>query len=138
MAWDLSNPNPGTRFDLPGNEGEFVELKALSDEENREVFKLSGIKFVKKQLHNKVDRKIEIVRDLDDDDEKQKKYSDEVNDRCIVDWLLFDPDGNKIPCTRENKITLMTKSPKFAAFVSEKLEELRASLSGKKEVELKN
>lgn len=46
-------------------------------------------------------------------------------DAVIVGWEnLFDGHKKPIPCTKENKVALMTKSPLFAKFVTESLKTL--------------
>lgn len=144
MPWDIENDkalNPTTRFffETPEEEeSEYVDLRIASDQENKEIFKKAGVKFEKKLVYNKQDRQMQYLRDLDVSDEKQDKFNEEVWDFSIVDWNLITPNGDKIPCTRENKTKLMRKSPKFASFVGDCLEELRNSVKGKKESELKN
>lgn len=136
--WNVEDLNPSTLFYFPEMEGQYVALRVASDSDNKELFKKAGIKFVKKQLHNKVDRKIELISDVDDDDNKRQKYNEELWDFVITDWKLLDQNAEEIPCTKENKILFMSKSPKFATFVGEKLEELRESFVDKKVSEIKN
>lgn len=46
-------------------------------------------------------------------------------DLVIVAWENFsDRQGNPIPCTKENKLLLLSRSQKFANFVSDSLKTL--------------
>jgi len=49
----------------------------------------------------------------------------------IISWENFyDSKEKEIPCTKENKVLLMTRSPQFAKFIADSLETL-----GKDEIE---
>jgi len=46
-------------------------------------------------------------------------------DHIIMAWeQCFDPKGVPIPCTKENKILLMSRSAKFATFIGDALKTL--------------
>ena len=46
-------------------------------------------------------------------------------DQVIVSWEnFFDSKGSPIPCTKENKILLMSRSVKFAKFVGDCLKQM--------------
>ncbi|MFH2075982.1 MAG: hypothetical protein ABIJ57_11665, partial [Pseudomonadota bacterium] len=46
-------------------------------------------------------------------------------DRVIISWEnLFDVKEKPIPCTKENKILLMSRSLKFAKFIGDSLKNL--------------
>jgi len=104
-------------FDMDG--GGRVQLKSLTGEEWKKI----RDKVVKKKVEFK---KVEgtparlTYEDINEDLQNELFW-----DIIIVDWeKFFDSKGTPIPCTKENKILLVTKSAKFISFVTEKLKEL--------------
>lgn len=48
------------------------------------------------------------------------KAATEITADCVLlDWKGVDDDGQPFPCTRENRIALLTNAPDFAAWVAE-------------------
>lgn len=60
-------------------------------------------------------------------------------DAVIVGWENFtDKNGKEIPCTKENKVLLMSRSKKFLEFVVESLKTLSEDEAAQQEIERKN
>ncbi len=60
-------------------------------------------------------------------------------EQIIIAWEnIFDGKGNEIPCTKENKILLMTRSVKFARFISDSLKTLAEDEQREMEASEKN
>ena len=60
-------------------------------------------------------------------------------DYIIVGWEnLFDSKNTPISCTKENKLLLMSRSAKFANFVSESLKKINDDEAKEAETTLKN
>lgn len=118
-------------FEMEG--GGRVQLRTLSVQEFRDIQK----KTVKvKDIYRKVEgtparfEKTEIDQDL-----QNELYWD----AAIVGWEnLMDRTGEPIPCTRENKVLLMTKSKTFLEFVVDSLRQLSEDEADQKEAEEKN
>ena len=87
------------------------------------------------QVVNKDTRRVEIIKDEEFDEEK---LSEAVNDFCIAGWFLKDKEGNEVPCTRDNKLLLMGKMPRFARWINKCLTELREATEKEAEAERKN
>ena len=141
MPFDILNEqnlNPSVRFYFEDSEDEWVELKLASEQDNKELFKRVGIKSEKKLVYNKSERQMQYVRDIDASDSQQDKFNEEVWDFSIYNWNLVTPDGKEIECTRENKVKLMRKSPKFASWIGDCLEKMREGLPKVKTEEIKN
>ena len=109
-----------TTFDLDGEVGKWFELedggrlrlKNLTAEELKDIRR----KTVKKRVDFK---KVEGTpgrfeyEDVDRDLENEMFW-----ETVIVDWeKFFDKNGQPIPCTKENKIILMSRSSKFVKLV---------------------
>lgn len=57
---------------------------------------------------------------------------------CIVDWEnIFDEDGNKLECNKDNKLAICEAIPEMFSFIMEKAQLLREEILIKEE-ELKN
>ena len=50
--------------------------------------------------------------------------------RSLPDWFGIEDDNGPIPCTRENKIKLMSESAYFASFVGDGIDKLTRGLAG--------
>lgn len=139
FAWDVENLNPTTRFNFPEDESQWVELRLASDQDNKEIFQRAGIKlFEKKLVYNSKERQMQWVQGTPTDEAQQTRFSEEIWDFSIVNWKLLNKEGEEIPCTRENKIMFMRRSPKFASWVGDCLEIMREGLSVAKHEEIKN
>jgi hypothetical protein len=63
-------------------------------------------------------RSMERVIYYDQTPEQEKKEREMIWDFVIQGWEgILDKEGKDIPCTVENKMKLMTRSPQFARFV---------------------
>jgi hypothetical protein len=138
--WDLENLNAPTEFTNPFDKKgkEKIYLRLASDEDNKNFFDTVGVKEKVYWKTNPQTRGMQRVKDFDPTPEERDMFNEEVWDFSIVDWVLFDKEKNLIPCTRENKCTLMRKSPKFANWVASCLEQLRESIEVIAESERKN
>jgi hypothetical protein len=115
-VFDLED-RQGVWFDMEG--GGRVQLRALTAEDLKRI----RARTVTKQAEiTRVDGVVARVAWEDIDEELQNEL---FWDHCIVAWEKFvDSKGTMIPCTKANKVLLMTRSVKFARFVAEKLKEL--------------
>lgn len=114
MKFDLENLNPGTWFD--DGDGGRICLRLLSPEEVTAIARKS----IKKRVEYKHGSRFEYDEINDD------LAFDLTFDACITDWEgQVTADGTDLPCTKENKLKLMRKSPAFAAMVKNNIEKLR-------------
>ena len=115
MKFDLQELNPGTFFDF-GEDGGRISLRLCAGDDLRDIQKAT----VKKRVEFKNGQRYEV------EDVNEALRGEMLWDFSIVNWeKFFDAQGKEIPCTRENKILLMGKSPRFANFVASCLQELR-------------
>jgi hypothetical protein len=118
-------------FEMEG--GGRIQLRTIS---------VADFKAIQKQtVRKKVDyKKIEgtpgrFEYEAIDQDLQNELYWDAV----IVGWEnLIDKNEKPIPCTRENKTLLMTRSKKFLEFVVESLKVLAEEEAAQQETERKN
>lgn len=110
---NLEGPN-GVWFEMDG--GGRVQLRTLS---------YDILKQIKKQTtRKKVEfKKVEGTPGRFEYEEVNEELQNELFwDYCIVSWEnLYDSKGKEIPCTKGNRILLMTKSSQFAKFVADSL-----------------
>ena len=120
-----------TWFEMDG--GGRVELRTLS---------YDALKTINKQSTRKrVDfKKVEGTPGRFEYEEVNEELQNELFwDHCILSWkYLFDSKEVEIPCTKENKVLLMTKSAQFAKFISDSLETLNEDEVVQSEVAEKN
>ena len=108
---------PGAWFELEG--GGRVQLRSISADDWKVIRKQT----VKREVDFKrIDGKAERFEfEKVNDDLQNELFWDHV----IQSWENFiDSKGEKIPCTKENKILLMSRSAKFVKFVSECLKQM--------------
>lgn len=130
MRFDMDNLNPPTRFyfdDTKQDEG-WVDLRVVTAGGVSDVVDQTTKKRVEYKL-NTATKKMERIEFTETDD---NALVEELWDKGIVDWLLLSTAGNPIPCTKENKIKLMSENPQFNSFVNKGL----ASLSNYEDVEV--
>jgi hypothetical protein len=115
--FDLDGKDEGAWFDLDG--GGRIQLRTLS---------IGTLKDIRKQCVKQVVeyKRIEGKAERFEVEKENADLSNELFwDHCIVAWEKFvDGKGKEIPCTKENKILLMTQSQKFVRFVSDCLKKL--------------
>jgi hypothetical protein len=118
-------------FEMEG--GGRVQLKTLTVAEFREIQK----KTVKKRVDYK---KVEGSPGRFEYETVDQELQNELYwDAVIVNWENFsDKDKKPIPCTRDNKVLLMSRSKKFLDFVVESLKTLTEDEAVQKETEIKN
>ena len=114
----LSMEEPtGAWFEMDG--GGRVKLKTLSYDALKQITKQSTRKQV---AFKKVEGTPGRFEYEDDDPDLRNEL---FWDHCIVTWEnLFDSKEKAIPCTKENKMLLMTRSSKFLKFITISLETL--------------
>ena len=120
-----------TWFEMDG--GGRVELRTLSYDALKKINKQSTRK--------KVDfKKVEGTPGRFEYEEVNEELQNELFwDHCILAWEnLYDSKEVEIPCTKENKVLLMTKSAQFAKFISDSLETLNKDESAQAEAAEKN
>ena len=116
MLFDLENLNPAIKWYLDDDDKSqgSVTLRALSRDDVMENLK----KHTKKTTE--IHRGMQVVKEEISEESDYDSW-----DKSIVEWELFDKNNNPIPCTRDNKVLLMGKSPWFQNFVAERLERMR-------------
>jgi hypothetical protein len=121
----------GAWFDMEG--GGRVQLQTVSAETFRAIRKQTVKKVPEyKRLDGKAER-FEVEQA--DEDLQNELFWDAV----IVGWeKLFDGKGNEIPCTKENKALLMTRSAKFAKFIADSIKTLSEDEAAELEASEKN
>lgn len=129
---DLSSKNEGVWFYFSSKNSELggVCLRELTPDEHQRIEKLTTKRSKPKFdriTHSRIDEPIvdEILA--------QEEYWD----FCIVDWKEVAIDGEKLDCTRENKIRAM-KITSFIKFITSSLEELVDTNTELEEDRLKN
>jgi len=131
MTVFLLEESVGVWFDLEG--GGRVQLRTMTAD---------ALKAIRKQT---VKRRVEYKRI----DGKAERFDvEEVNedlqnalfwDHVIAGWEnILNGKAEEIPCTRENKMLLMTRSAAFARFVGESLATLNADEGTRAEADEKN
>jgi len=108
---------PGTWFDMEG--GGRLQLRTMM---------LDDWKAIRKQtVKKRVDfKKVDGTPGRFEFEETDEDLQNELFwDRVIVNWEhFFDSKKKPIPCTKENKVLLMTRSAKFAKVMLESLKTL--------------
>lgn len=105
MRFDLDNLNPGRWFYFDPSESAGVCLRVAPSAELRRIASATKKK----------------GKDVD-----QEAFDRMLWDYCITDWKgIEDATGEAVECTADTKSTLMGGAPDFAAFVTEKLAEVR-------------
>lgn len=123
--FNLTNLNPSTKFYYLESD-EWVELRLIPDSVNKSIMKELGIK--SKQEFHPYKGKLQRVDSLDIDENKIESFNDKLNDYAIQNWHLLDQDNNEIPCTFENKKTMMYGSPVFSAWINKCRVELESKI----------
>jgi hypothetical protein len=111
MPFDLTDLNPAVKFDNPFDpqKKEWIMLRLASDDDNKTFFDTVGVKEKVYWKTNPQTRSMQRVKDFDPTPAERDMFNEEVWDFSITDWLLYDNQGEEIPCTRANKCTLMRK-----------------------------
>lgn len=124
--FDLNNLNPAIRFTWPENENEWVEFRLPTREDYRAVLDKLGIKPKAELKVNPVTKRMERIEYMPTSG-KDAEYDAEINDIRIADWHLISPDGEDIPCTRENKNLMMRRCPPFARWAEQCLADMEGA-----------
>jgi hypothetical protein len=142
MGWNLDDLNPPAKFwyvDNGKKTGDWVSLCLASDEDNKRFFDLVGVKEKVEYRKDPQTRQMQRLTYFDSTDEQRDRFNEEIWDFSIKEWNLTGKSKeDKVPCTRENKVKLMRGSPKFAQWIAECLEKMRADLQVYYEEEQKN
>ena len=119
----------GTILNLEESKGAFFEMDGGGRVQLR-TLSYADLKVINKQTtRKKVDfKKVEGTPGRFEYEEVNEELQNELFwDHCIVSWEnLFDSKEKAIPCTKENKVLLMTRSAQFAKFISASLATLGA------------
>lgn len=83
-------------------------------------------------------RQMNVVPTYEQTPEQAREEGMEFWDRAITAWEIFDPSGNLIPCTRENKYKLIMGHMPFLRFSNRSLQMLQGLKADTKEKETKN
>ena len=119
MPFDLNDLNPSERHYWPGDKAgeEWVDLKLTSDADQLETVKRVGIDRKQTFKANPISKRMERIEFIDTTLEKGEEFAYDLFDQNIVAWNLKTPSGEEIPCTRENKVLMMTQSLEFREWV---------------------
>jgi hypothetical protein len=119
MIIDLDKLNTGTWFPLEG--GGQICLRVCAGDDYRTIHD-QCVTSRREVVFDKAG-KAQVVREEITND---RLLSELLWDFSIVDWTdLLDAKGTAIPCTKDMKLLLMGKSPKFSGFVGDCLKKLR-------------
>lgn len=138
MPFDPTNLNPSTRFYWGDSTDEWVDLRIVPENEFRRIRREVGIKSRAEYVPHPQTRQMQRVEYQDIGDEQITALDAAVNDYCISAWNLMTPDGDAIPCTRENKLRFIEGSPVFSRWVAKCMEQLREDSLKVGESEQKN
>jgi hypothetical protein len=121
----------GKWFELEG--GGRLQIRSITADRLKEIRRAT----VKKRTDFK---KVEGTPARFEYEEVNSDLSDEMFwDFIIVDWENFKDSKNKeIKCTKENKMLLISKSPKFLKFLNESMKALAESEAEEANAEIKN
>lgn len=117
MRFNLTDLNPGTVCPLDPQDPDAgsITLRTLNSETLADIERKTRtrrVEYRRGQRH-------EVV------DVNEALHSELLWDYAIVGWDgIEDENGVPIPCTRENKVTLMNGSPVFARIVGDLLDQL--------------
>jgi len=131
-VFDFTKEKEGVWFDM--EDGGRVQLKTLKPIDWIEIRKatIEKIPFIKK-----IEKKYQLFeREVTDEDLQMQM----IYDITIIAWeKLFDGEEKPIPCTKENKTSLMLmQDPRFRDFVNEKISILGGIETEQKETSEKN
>lgn len=112
-----TSENPARFFEMEG--GGRVQLRTLTADDLKKIRRQT----VKKKVDFK---KVDGTPGRFEFEELNEDLQNELFwDHVIVSWEnLFDAKEKPIPCTKENKVLLMSRSMKFAKFVGESIKAL--------------
>lgn len=121
MPFDLKNLHPPARFYWDGDKTEWIELTTLTPKELTELRKKCTEAKVEYYLpEGAKGQPFRYEYHVSNDE----LYNEMFWDARIANWNFCQPDGNQIPCTKENKLLLLGGSTEFAAWVMRCLEKL--------------
>jgi len=130
-----------TTFNLDEKTGAWFDMEGGGRVQLR-VIDVDDWKAIRKQtVKKKVDfKKVEGTPGRFEFEEVNEDLQNELFwDHIILAWEnFFDGKGNPIPCTKENKTLLMSKSIKFSRFVADAMTTLAASETTQAEQAEKN
>ena len=130
---DLKGLKAPSRFFWPGSDNEWVDLRNITLEEYK---KIRTETVSKRSEYHQVDGGRPYRYEVEDTDED--KANELLWDYQIVDWNIVDSEGEKIPCTIENKLLLMGNSSEFVDFVVDSLNQLAKDEAERREKSEKN
>jgi hypothetical protein len=114
MRLDLEDLNPPVWFDHPDDDEARILMRETTNEEVTEIQR----KTTKIRREFRRGQRFEY-EEIDDDKRSEMMWS-----KAIVDWQGLYNGEEPIPCTDENKLLLMRKSPWFTRWVVDCLEKL--------------
>lgn len=132
MPFDIDNDNslnPAIRFDWPEDQsGEWIELRLPSEADKKTFFEKAGVKEKVEYRTDKKTRMIQRITFFDSTPEQRDQYDEELWDFMIANWNMITPSDDHIPCTRENKVKLMRRSPRFRTWIDSCIEKMEADI----------
>lgn len=122
------------KFNSKKTKGDWFEFTYKEKDENENVLNEETVKLLIKPFSN-------FTIQMTPGDEHAMFGNENIVriiDYCLVDWEnIFDSDGNKLKCNKENKLMVIESIPEILEFIIEKSQTLRESIHIKEEV-LKN
>jgi hypothetical protein len=140
MPFDMKDLGRASRFFWPGDPKgeEWVEIRALSDKEQRSLMRECGMEIKEAFQPNPYTEKIERLEYMPSELVKVDLFLDKVWDLTIAAWNLRTPDGEEIPCTLENKAKLMSGVEEFKSWIDSCVEQVKSARQAKREELEKN
>lgn len=113
MKFNLSDLNPGTTFDV--GDGASITLRLCNGAALDEIYRSTS---TRREVWKRGNRTVETEVD-------EARRSEMIWDYSIVEWSgIEDEEGKPIPCTADNKATLMNGSLVFSRMVNGLLDQL--------------
>jgi len=136
MPFDLKNLNPSTRFYLDDTKEEWIEMRLPSLADVKRIMAEAQLRRKVEYAPNPKTGQLEPVPDYTD--EATYRFQELQVAKTITDWHLVTTDGEKIPCTDENKILLYNESPRFKRLYDKFFDTLSEERARLEESERKN
>jgi hypothetical protein len=119
-----------------GKPAESVCFKQIDPDEHRLVREQYKGKKINTPLLNTLTKAMELNVSYEQTPEQEKAERMEFWDKTITDWDLKGPEGQPIPCTKENKYKLVKGHMPFLRFCNRSLQILsNAKAEGEKAAE---
>ena len=137
MPFDIKNIDKPARFYWDEGQKEWCDLRSINRKEIVAMFKQSGIKQSAEYKINPENKQYQRIEYVSSDFDRDIEFGNLMVDAIIVDWNFMTPEGEPIPCTKDNKI-ILSNNPQFKKWLDDCMEILRVGKEKKNEDEIKN